>query len=104
MENEKWRMENAKCDVLSPHPLTPSPPPPLTSSQESALPLQLTTKIAVLAILCSAATLSAQGPEYVRSHYTKREYQIPMRDGAKLFTAVYSPKDTNQTYPILMIR
>lgn len=27
-----------------------------------------------------------------------------MRDGAKLFTAVYSPKDKSHTYPILMIR
>lgn len=27
-----------------------------------------------------------------------------MRDGAKLFTAVYSPKDTTQTYPLLLFR
>lgn len=27
-----------------------------------------------------------------------------MRDGVRLFTAVYSPKDTSQKYPILMIR
>jgi putative CocE/NonD family hydrolase len=36
--------------------------------------------------------------------YTKEEYRIPMRDGARLFTAVYSPKDTSRTYPILMMR
>src|SRR4029450_299855 len=48
--------------------------------------------------------LWAQGPEYIREHYVKREYQIPMRDGAKLFTAVYSPKDTTQTYPLLLFR
>src|SRR5208283_2355940 len=33
--------------------------------------------------------------EYTRSHYTKYEYQIPMRDGVKLFTAVYVPKDNS---------
>jgi uncharacterized protein len=48
----------------------------------------------------SAAELS----EYTRSNYTKCEYQIPMRDGVKLFTAVYEPKDRRQAYPILMLR
>jgi putative CocE/NonD family hydrolase len=42
--------------------------------------------------------------EYTRSHYTKYEYRIPMRDGINLFTAVYAPKDMAQTYPILMQR
>lgn len=37
-------------------------------------------------------------------HYTKHEYQIPMRDGKKLFTAVYIPKDTTETYPFLIQR
>src|SRR5262249_5212682 len=48
--------------------------------------------------------VTAQGLDYVREHYVKREYQIPMRDGSKLFTAVYSPKDTSRQYPIMMIR
>ncbi len=29
---------------------------------------------------------------------------IPMRDGYKLYTAVYSPRDTSRNYPILMLR
>jgi predicted acyl esterase len=41
---------------------------------------------------------------YLEKHYTKKEYQIPMRDGIKLATAVYSPKDTTTTYPILLWR
>ncbi|NIB38458.1 CocE/NonD family hydrolase [Pseudomaricurvus alkylphenolicus] len=36
--------------------------------------------------------------------YQKREYMIPMRDGTKLFTAVYSPRDISQEYPILLYR
>jgi putative CocE/NonD family hydrolase len=41
---------------------------------------------------------------YIRDNYSKREYQIPMRDGTRLFTAIYMPKDTSQAYPFLMRR
>ncbi|MGD0035883.1 MAG: CocE/NonD family hydrolase [Bacteroidota bacterium] len=41
---------------------------------------------------------------YSVEHYTKAEYQIPMRDGVKLYTIVYSPKDTTQKYPLLIFR
>jgi len=44
------------------------------------------------------------GVEYVKAHYTKYEYEIPMRDGKKMFTAVYVPKDLSQTFPMLMMR
>ena len=40
----------------------------------------------------------------IREHYAKKEYRIPMRDGARLFTAVYTPKDTTQIYPIMLYR
>src|ERR1700692_349371 len=46
----------------------------------------------------------AELKEYIRANYTKYEYQIPMRDGAKLFTAVYVPKDDSQTYTMIMTR
>ena len=39
------------------------------------------------------------GGEYIKAHYTKYEYRIPMRDGKRLFTAVYVPKDDSQNYP-----
>jgi uncharacterized protein len=42
--------------------------------------------------------------EYIRSHYAKYEYQIPMRDGIKLFTSVYIPYDKSVKYPMLMQR
>ena len=41
---------------------------------------------------------------YLREHYTKYEYRIAMRDGAKLFTAVYAPKDASTAYPLLLSR
>ena len=40
----------------------------------------------------------------IREHYTKYEYRIPMRDGKRLFTAVYVPKDASRSYPFLMSR
>ena len=42
--------------------------------------------------------------EYIRSHYTKYEYRIPMRDGVELFTSVYIPNDDSREYPILLQR
>jgi putative CocE/NonD family hydrolase len=47
---------------------------------------------------------AGQGLEYVKAHYTKYEYRIPMRDGVRLFTAVYVPKDASQRYPIMLTR
>lgn len=41
---------------------------------------------------------------WVRANYIKSEHFITMRDGIRLYTAVYTPKDTAHTYPILMNR
>ncbi len=41
---------------------------------------------------------------YIAQHYDKTEYQIKMRDGVKLYTIVYTPKDKSKKYPILMKR
>lgn len=40
----------------------------------------------------------------LREIYTKREVMIPMRDGVRLYTAVYEPKDNSEKHPILMHR
>jgi len=65
-----------------------------------------------LILALSALAAFAQTPaeelkkqaEYTRSHYTKYDYRIPMRDGVKLFTSVYVPKDQTQQWPIMMQR
>ncbi|WP_282628099.1 CocE/NonD family hydrolase [Empedobacter sedimenti] len=41
---------------------------------------------------------------YVRDNYEKIEQMIPMRDGTKLFTAIYRPKDQSKKYPVLLNR
>ncbi len=39
-----------------------------------------------------------------QQHYTKTEAYIPMRDGKKLFTVIFTPKDQAKSYPILLNR
>jgi uncharacterized protein len=56
------------------------------------------------ALLAQSPALHAQGQEFVKANYTKYEYRVPMRDGKRLFTAVYVPKDASQTYPVLLMR
>ncbi|WP_207494309.1 CocE/NonD family hydrolase [Aridibaculum aurantiacum] len=41
---------------------------------------------------------------YMSTHYNKFEYNIPMRDGVRLFTIVYVPKDETKKYPIILNR
>jgi putative CocE/NonD family hydrolase len=41
---------------------------------------------------------------YVRENYTKIERSIPMRDGIKLFTAIYVPKNKGKKYPFMINR
>lgn len=71
--------------------------------------------LCVLTLLVFAPATPAQPPrkrpqadpelkEYIRANYTKYEYRVPMRDGVRLHTAVYVPKDDSQTYPFLLTR
>ncbi len=39
-----------------------------------------------------------------KNDYTKSEHMIPMRDGVKLYTQVYAPKNQSQKYPIMLFR
>ena len=41
---------------------------------------------------------------YFERHYRKSEHQIPMRDGVRLFTQVYSPIDQSELHPIIFFR
>ncbi len=46
---------------------------------------------------------AAQAPE-TESLFEKFEFRIPMRDGIRLYTAVYVPRDASARYPILLYR
>jgi putative CocE/NonD family hydrolase len=62
----------------------------------------------VLVLLCNPSAAGAKKvsarAKYIRANYTKFEFRIPMRDGAKLFTAVYLPNDRTKRHPILLER
>ena len=77
---------------------------------------QIVRRVATLGVAASlgiAGLLLGGGPRAafaqedvwkVRDHYDKLEAQIPMRDGVKLFVAIYTPKDKSKNYPILLNR
>ena len=51
-----------------------------------------------------AAETGDTNAAWLAEHYTKFEYRIPMRDGVRLFTRVYVPKDDSQPWPIILTR
>jgi uncharacterized protein len=57
----------------------------------------------LLVLLFISLTLFAQDKSF-KELYSKQEFMIEMRDGVKLYTVVYSPKDTSEKYPILITR
>src|SRR5437870_3311386 len=63
--------------------------------------------LSALALFAQPAQLSPQQREladYIKSHYTKSEVMIPMRDGVKLFVCIYEPKDKKLKVPIMFDR
>src|SRR5262249_53427447 len=72
-----------------------------TSKAMTATPVAL----AAITMAMVAPTAQRGQPDYdVKAHYQKRELFIPMRDGVKLFTIVYAPRDTTARYPLLLTR
>lgn len=61
---------------------------------------------AIPSVLWAQNNSRMQDSIFVRENYQKFEYQVPMRDGTKLFTIAYVPKDASEKnkYPILMQR
>ena len=65
--------------------------------------------VALAGLICASQLTgfsqeAAPDANRVKERYTKYEYRIPMRDGVRLFTAVYVPKDASQAYPFLLTR
>jgi len=63
-------------------------------------------KLALLIITLIPIAAIAQNPDsaWFVNNYTKKEVTIPMRDGIKLFTSIYIPKDQSEKHPILLTR
>ncbi len=70
-------------------------------------------RVVLMVMLCASvmpnSTMHAQTAafdeaQFIKDNYDKEEHLIPMRDGVKLFTAVYLPKDKSQKYPLMLNR
>jgi putative CocE/NonD family hydrolase len=75
--------------------------------------MKLKAYVAVLAAVGCAASASSAAAQRggnpaaaaaVKARYHKLEVRIPMRDGVKLFTSVYLPRDTTRSYAVLLDR
>lgn len=73
---------------------------------KTILDICLYRKVTTVFFLLISLSLSAQetDKESVYSNYNKKEYMIPMRDGIRLFTAVYCPKTPDGNNPMLIVR
>ena len=58
----------------------------------------------LLVIISYNAIAQNEDSAWIVNNYTKKEITIPMRDGIKLFTSIYIPKDNSEKHPILMTR
>lgn len=64
-------------------------------------------------LICSALSVVADDTTnqpaiidaaWFKANYAKAEYMIPMRDGVRLYTTVYTPKSKKGTHPVLLNR
>ena len=69
--------------------------------------VQNTGRGAAQPVVGATSARDSSDAAFVRENYTKFEYLIAMRDGVKLFTSVYIPKEVfteGKSYPILIQR
>ncbi|MDB5203828.1 MAG: CocE/NonD family hydrolase [Ferruginibacter sp.] len=55
-------------------------------------------------LFTAVQTFAQPAANFVKENFTKKDTLITMRDGIKLYTVIYTPKDASQRYPILMER
>ena len=76
-------------------------------------PAFLLKKPVSIAVLCLSVFISLKiqsqvipndDYQFIKDNYAKKELQIPMRDGIKLYTVIYIPKEVSRPYPFLMQR
>jgi len=60
--------------------------------------------VAALLLMSFAFAKAQSSSTYVKDNYTKTVQYITMRDGVKLYTVIYAPKDTSKKYPVMMQR
>ena len=76
--------------------------------------MNLKSKVLFLALIIlvwfpTSCVTTGTGEEVIENNFTNDDYKkeevlIEMRDGLKLHTSIYSPKDTTQEYPVIIKR
>lgn len=62
-------------------------------------------RIAWIAACCLPTLLTnVSAADEIKDRYAKSEHMVPMRDGVRLHTSVYAPRDRSRTYPFLIER
>lgn len=79
-------------------------PPSLVTRVRIAPRCLVLTLVVAGHVTASRAQAPATADSGVAARYVKREILIAMRDGTKLFTAIYTPRDSARRYPILLMR
>ena len=62
------------------------------------------TLLLLFFIFITGITNAQQLDNFVKENYNKIDTTITMRDGVKLYTIIYTPKDSKEKYPFLMER
>ena len=60
--------------------------------------------LGLLLSVCALSQTNFQDSSWIVENYYKIERQVSMRDGVKLFTSIYIPKDSSERHPILITR
>ena len=66
--------------------------------------LALVSSFLLFLAACDDYKLSEKSGYQLERNYVKQEYRVPMFDGIELVTAVYSPRNAQETYLILLTR
>lgn len=70
--------------------------------------LKMLRSVLTVGLISMGAVAQTAPDSFVRTHYTKMEFHIPMRDGVKLYASAYVPKpdtfDDHGPYPLMITR
>lgn len=78
--------------------------PDLSNAALALCGLSCSARMPSILLLSLALASGQEPPRSIRDLYQKIEYRIPMRDGVKLYTQVYVPKNRSAKSPILLER
>src|SRR4051812_44823504 len=95
----------AQCPTPVSESICPPHSPPLESTPTyKEHPPMLRLPLLALLLLPTLAPAQESTAEYIRNHYQRKTVKIAVRDGVKLHTIIYAPKDDSQKYPMMLRR